>query len=108
MEDANRDSVLNPIIIVEVLSLSTEAADRGAKFIHYRHLESIRAYVLVSQAEAHVEVFARAGKFWHLGEAVGIDANLHLSDIDCDVPLAEIYRDVIFEESSKAPQVSVH
>ena len=60
------NAVTNPTIIVEVLSPSTEAADRGEKWRHYRHLSSLREYVLVSQGEPYIEVFRREGDEWIL------------------------------------------
>ena len=69
-EDAN--AVTNPVVLVEILSDSTEAYDRGAKFAHYRRLPSLQAYVLVSQMEPRIEVYRRtdAGQ-WLLSEARG-------------------------------------
>ncbi len=66
------DTLRNPTVVIEVLSESTEAYDRGAKFAHYRALESLREYVLVSPGERHVELFARdeAGR-WVLEEWLG-------------------------------------
>jgi Uma2 family endonuclease len=69
-EDA--DAVTNPIVLVEVLSDSTEAYDRGAKFAHYRRIASLQAYVLVSQAEPRLEVYGRTDAgLWLLSEARG-------------------------------------
>src|SRR5205814_5137678 len=53
------EAVANPTVIVEVLSETTEASDRGEKFAHYRHLSSLREYVLVGQKEPRIEVFRR-------------------------------------------------
>jgi len=64
--DVDRNAITNPTIIVEVLSPSTEASDRGEKFRHYQRLESLREYVLVSQHEPRVEVFRRDGNAWIL------------------------------------------
>ena len=66
----DKDAITNPILLVEVLSDSTEAYDRGAKWAHYRRIPSLREYVLVSQGEPRVEVFRRieAGR-WELLEA---------------------------------------
>lgn len=64
------NAVTNPTIIVEVLSPSTEAADRGEKWRHYQHLASLREYVLVSQGEPYVEVFRREGDEWILRTSV--------------------------------------
>jgi Uma2 family endonuclease len=63
----DRNTVINPIVIVEVLSGGTEASDRGEKFAHYQRLESLKDYVLVSQSERRIEVFSRgAGASWLL------------------------------------------
>lgn len=95
--DDQRDTLLNPALIVEVLSPSTEAYDRGFKSAQYRTLESLEEYALVSQAEPRVEVFRRqAGAHWLLSEAVGLDAVCHFECLDCAVPLAEIYAKVTF------------
>jgi Uma2 family endonuclease len=63
------DAVVNPTIIVEIFSPSTEASDRGDKFRHYQHLDSLREYVLVSEREPHIEVFRRDGDEWVLRTA---------------------------------------
>lgn len=90
--DEHQDVVTNPILIVEVLSASTEAYDRGAKFAQYRRLASLREYVLVSQDEARMEVFTRGGDGrWTLTEAVGLDAACPLSSLDIALPLSEVY-----------------
>jgi Uma2 family endonuclease len=61
-EDAHGDTLLNPAVIVGVLSESTERDDRGEKFAHYRRLETLREYVLVSQDQLRVEHFRREGE----------------------------------------------
>jgi Uma2 family endonuclease len=58
-EDATRDTILNPVVIVEVLSDSSEAYDRGDKFGQYRTIETLKEYVLASQKEARIEHFRR-------------------------------------------------
>ncbi|MFN0170307.1 MAG: Uma2 family endonuclease [Bryobacteraceae bacterium] len=90
--DDQKDTLLNPVLLVEVLSASTESKDRGFKFAQYRRIESLREYVLVSQEEARVECFVRqlSGQ-WLLAEFVGLDAVCHLESVDCDLPLSEIY-----------------
>ncbi len=61
----DENTIVNPVVIVEVLSPGTEASDRGEKFAHYQHLESLKDYVLLSQKERRVEVFSRgAGASW--------------------------------------------
>jgi len=95
--DNQHDTLLNPALIVEVLSPSTEAYDRGFKSAQYRTVESLEEYALVSQAEPRVEVFRRqSGGHWLLSEAVGLDAVCHFDSLDCAVPLAEIYAKVTF------------
>jgi len=95
--DDRRDTLLNPALIVEVLSPSTEAYDRGFKSAQYRTVESLEEYALVSQAEPRVEVFHRQpGGHWMLSEAVGLEAVCHFESLDCAIPLAEIYARVTF------------
>jgi len=98
--DKHADTLLNPVVIVEVLSPSTEGYDRGFKFAQYRTLESLLEYVLVSQTEPRVEVFRRQpGNEWLLSESVGMEAGCALHSIDCSVALADIYRKVIFDSA---------
>jgi Uma2 family endonuclease len=96
--DDQTDTLLNPTLLVEVLSPSTEAHDRGFKFAQYRQLESLREYALVSQTEPRVEIFRRqpSGE-WLLSEATGLHATCRFDSAGCEVPLAEIYYDVSFE-----------
>jgi Uma2 family endonuclease len=93
-EDGEVDTLLNPNVIVEVLSESTEAYDRGKKFGHYRRLESLREYVLVAQDEVRVERYIRQGDDWLLTELSSLDDTLHLESIGCAVALREIYAKV--------------
>lgn len=95
--DDPQDTLLNPQIIVEVLSPSTEAYDRGMKFRHYRSIESLQEYVLIEQVSQRIEHFVRqANDLWLLSDATGPDATLHLPTIDCTIPLSEIYEEVVF------------
>jgi Uma2 family endonuclease len=104
--DDRLDTILNPALIVEVLSPSTEAYDRGFKSAQYRTVESLEEYALVSQAEPRVEVFRRQpGGHWLLSEAIGIEAVCHFESLDCAVPLAEIYAKVTF--SPDGPLASI-
>jgi Uma2 family endonuclease len=103
-EDSNQETVTNPTVLFEVLSPSTEAYDRGFKANNYRQLESLRAYVLISQIEAHAEIYTRqTDGSWSLREAKGLDATLSISSIAVDLPLAEIYDRVEFIPAPKAP-----
>ena len=94
-EDASRQSVTNPRVIIEVLSPTTEAYDRGEKFSHYRRLDSLIEYVLISQSEALVETYVRreAGA-WLLTPFTGLESVAKLRGVEIDLPLAEIYAGV--------------
>jgi Uma2 family endonuclease len=95
-EDAEVDTLLNPTLIVEVLSESTEAYDRGDKFAHYRRLQSLQEYVMIAQDKVRVERYVRQGSSWVLAEFSELDDTLHLASIECKVPLREIYDRVEF------------
>jgi Uma2 family endonuclease len=95
--DDQADTLLNPALLIEVLSPSTEAHDRGFKFAQYRQLESLREYALVSQIEPRVEIFRRqASREWLLSESTGLDATCRFDSVGCGVALAEIYQQVSF------------
>ena len=90
--DDQRDTLLNPTLIVEVLSESTKDYDRGGKFEHYRSLASLNEYVLIAQDKHHVEHFVRQpDNRWLLSETNRLEDTIHLSSIDCDLALAEVY-----------------
>jgi Uma2 family endonuclease len=89
--------VINPVLLVEVLSNSTERYDRGTKFDYYRTLESFREYVLVSQDEPKVEVFFlqnREENLWKIVTYEGLDAVIDLHSIGCQVTMKKIYHRV--------------
>lgn len=96
-EDGQADTLLNPTILVEVLSPSTEAYDRGAKFAHYRYLESLQEYVLVAQDRMQVDHYVRMGEQWLLTAYSRPEEILQLPGIECAIPLAEIYAQVEVE-----------
>lgn len=100
-EDEKRDTLLNPAVIFEVLSSSTENYDRGEKFAHYRRLPSVTDYVLVSQDRFRVEHFSREpdGR-WLLTEVSGASSALDLPGLGCRIPLSEIYDKVEIEPDS--------
>lgn len=98
-QDAVLDTLLNPVLLIEILSDSTESYDRGKKFQHYRSIESLQEYVLVSQNEARIEKYIRQGDgFWVLSEAVGIESSIMFESIDCPISLAEVYDKIDFDE----------
>lgn len=97
--DGQFDTLLNPTVLFEILSDSTEKYDRGTKANHYRQIDSLQEYVLVSQLSPHVEVFQRGteGK-WILSEARDLADSIRLESIGITLPLSEIYLRVEFPE----------
>ncbi|MBL8163980.1 MAG: Uma2 family endonuclease [Anaerolineae bacterium] len=96
--DKNVDTLLNPTLIIEVLSESTERYDRGKKFTDYRTLQSLQEYILIAQDKAYFERYVRQDDAWLLREVRGLDATLELSAIGCTLALAEVYDKVTFTE----------
>lgn len=97
LEDEHRDTLLNPTLIVEVLSPATEAYDRGQKFELYRTIDSLAEYVLVAQDKPRVEHYLRQdGNRWLLTAVSGLDARVSLSSIRCELALSEVYDQVEF------------
>ena len=96
-EDAHIDTLLNPTVLIEVLSDSTEAYDRGEKFAHYRRIDSLREYALLAQNKIRAEHYRRDGEEWILTEISDPEGTLHLPSIDCHVSLREIYEKVQFD-----------
>ncbi|MDP1592382.1 MAG: Uma2 family endonuclease, partial [Prosthecobacter sp.] len=91
-KDKRQQTAINPTIVFEVLSKSTESYDRGKKAENYRQLESLKAYVLVSQTSPHIEIYERHGDgFWFLTEAKGLDQELPIKSLGLKLPLAEVY-----------------
>jgi Uma2 family endonuclease len=95
--DQEDDTLLNPGVIIEVLSDSSEAYDPGKKFEHYRQIPACREYLLVSQKEPRVEQFARqANGEWLLKEAVGLSAEIKMPSLGVFLRLAEVFAKVQF------------
>ncbi len=93
--DGEFDTLLNPTVIIEVLSPSTESYDRGGKFQHYRALRLLKEYLLITQDAYHIDQFVRQGEIgWLLTEYDGPEATLHLASIDCVLALANVYEKV--------------
>jgi len=95
--DDRHDVVLNPTLIVEVLSKSTEAYDRGDKFAMYRSLPSLRAYLLIAQQRIHVELYTHDGQgHWILSDHDRLNSTIEIKALDCVLNLAEVYDKVDF------------
>ena len=95
-EDNHFDTLLNPTVIVEVLSPSTENYDRHDKFLSYQTLESLQEYILVSQNGVHVEQYIRQNGNWTLREFRSLDDVFQLASIECELALRAIYAKVQF------------
>ena len=91
-EDNVFDTLLNPILIVEVLSPSTEVYDKGEKFRHYQELASLQEYILVSQDRVRVEQYRLLKTQWVQTELRALEDVLSLASIGCELPLQDIYR----------------
>ena len=99
--DDQFDTIVNPIVIIEVLSPSTESYDRGKKFQDYRTLKSLQEYLLISQDKPLIERYLRSDHGeWIFGDAQGLEASLTLTSIDCILRLSDVYRKVDFSETS--------
>ena len=91
-DDRYSDTLLNPLLIVEVLSKSTASYDRGAKFEQYRTLASLHDYLLISQDRCHAEHYVRqSGNTWLLSEYRDLEDVILLESIGCEIKLREIY-----------------
>jgi Uma2 family endonuclease len=102
-EDAQVDTLLNPTVIIEVLSDSTEAYDRGGKFAHYRTLESLTDYLLIAQNEPRIEHYCRqADGAWRYVAADSLQAQVEIATIGCVLRLGEVYERVSFPGASVA------
>jgi Uma2 family endonuclease len=94
-EDDQVDTLLNPVVLVEVLSPSTADYDRGGKFEHYRTLASLQDYLLVAQDQYHVVHYTRQqDSTWLLSETSDRQGSLHLFQLRCDLLLSEVYAKV--------------
>ncbi len=97
--DDVHDAIVNPMVIIEVLSASTERYDRGMKFQQYRTIETLRAYVLIAQDHQHIECYARqdTGQ-WLFQEASEPAQQVELAAIRCTLTIDDIYEKVDLEE----------
>jgi Uma2 family endonuclease len=95
-EDAELDTLVNPKILIEILSSSTADYDRGGKFAHYRRIESLEEYVLISQDRCLIEHYVRQPHdHWLLSEKTSVTDTLLLSSIGVQMPLSELYLKVL-------------
>ena len=90
--DDRRDVILNPTLIVEVLSESTAGFDRGEKFLAYQQLDSLKEYLLISQNKHLIEQYVREAKErWTYSATVGLESSLTLPSIECTLSMKAVY-----------------
>ncbi len=94
-EDDNQDTLINPTLIIEILSKSTEAYDRGTKFEFYQTIESFNEYILITQEPFRVEQFVRKDRnVWTYFEFRNPDDVVKLNSIDCELSLRDVYHKI--------------
>ncbi len=93
------DVILNPMLVVEVLSPSTRGYDRGDKFDHYKSIAALQEYLLVEQEEPRVMLYTKRDGDWEMREAWGLDGSIYLSCVDVTLALADVY--VLIEFDTK-------
>ena len=96
-KDEHTDILLNPKVVIEVLSPSTEKRDRVFKFKGYIAIDSVQEYLLVSQDEPFIERIVRSDGHWKMTPFEGLDIDFELSSLSVRIPMNAIYRDVEFE-----------
>ncbi len=101
------DVLINPALIMEILSKSTEAFDRGDKFTYYKSIPSFSEYILVAQHRPHVSQFARQENgVWTFMEYNDLFETVQCASVPCVLALSEIYRDVAFEKTTQHEEQS--
>ncbi|MDZ4703221.1 MAG: Uma2 family endonuclease [Saprospiraceae bacterium] len=91
--EPDRNAVINPVLIIEVLSKSTESYDRGDKFHKYCSLPSFKEYVLIDQNKPVVDVlYKKTAAYWKMVITIGLDKSIYLNSLDCSIQLSDIYR----------------
>lgn len=102
-EDPKRTTITNPVVVVEVLSSSTEGFDRGGKFDHYRRMESLREYVLVEQVRQGVQTFFKqADGSWLFDASEATEEVVRLRSLEIDLRLVDVYAGVTFPDPATA------
>ncbi len=96
-EDSNKDVLVNPTLLIEVLSESTEAFDRGEKFKSYRQIKSLKEYILINSLKKSIEQFyCDENGRWQIGEALN-EGILKLQSLPIELSFEEVYMNVVFE-----------
>ena len=101
--DTQKDTLINPVLLIEVLSSSTESYDRGQKFAFYRSIDSLQEYALVAQDRVSVEVFRKNDEgHWVLYEADAEQGTIEMASVGCVLKLDDLYANVTFDAASTA------
>ncbi len=90
------DVVINPVLVVEVLSPSTRDYDLTEKFEHYQTVPTLQDYLLVEQDRARVLLYTRRNGYWEMREARGLESEMHLASVDVTLKLSDVYALVTF------------
>lgn len=90
------NAIINPSVIVEVLSNSTEAYDRGDKFFAYQQIASLKEYILIHQYKAQVEIYTRKNDLWRITRIEGLGESFLISALGISINLKNVYEDVVF------------
>lgn len=99
--DNQMDTLLNPCLLIEVLSPSTEAYDRGRKFEHYQTIDSLEEYLMVASDRVHADLYTRQpGARWLLSSARRLEDSLDLQFVACTLSLATLYENVDLESTN--------
>ncbi len=96
--ERRKDTVTNPILIVEVLSESTRDYDRGAKFNFYKQIPSLQEYVTIESESARIECYRRAGDKWTIETYDNLNAVARFESLACEIPVKRIYHKVAWLE----------
>lgn len=98
-QDGDVDILLNPTIIIEVLSTSTESYDRGRKFKNYRSIPTLQGYILIAQDTAEIEQYIRQDDKWIYSAAIGLQSVIALPTLEATLELSKVYEQVKFDSS---------
>jgi len=108
-DDDQRDTLVNPTVVVEVLSKSTASYDRGPKSKHFRKIDSLQALIFIEQDCPSVEVYRRhSDGNWVLSDATELTDSIAIEPIGISIPLAEIYRNVTFAEPGPSSETGLY
>jgi Uma2 family endonuclease len=101
LEDEYLDTLLNPTLIVEVLSPSTEKDDRIVKFAHFRRMPSVKEYILIAQDSVRLEQYVRQNDGrWILSEYSDLEFTVKMEAVECKLPMKDVYDKVILGRST--------